>query len=181
MNGMEVISAFRFDKGPHRDKAPSQAPTDYLLKVRKELRSVPPGHELREVLDAVVSELRLRGVEDLAEKAPINEDAFRVPPPIPAAEAERRARRAVAATDSPVGAPAAPRLLPASSPGPTTLMPCGHPTGDLRPVQGSWRGVCGACERLEQYRMAIAGGQDPAEALLLFEAEIRGFKTEGTP
>ena len=48
-------------------------------------------------------------------------------------------------------------------------------------MQGSWRGACSGCERLERIRMTIVAGADPAEALLAFEAEIRGYKPPEAP
>jgi hypothetical protein len=171
------LDGFVFGKGKYRDVPPCEVPDAYLLAQHASLKGVPEGHEYRETFDAIVAELDARGkLPEETAKAPANAAVFRVPAPIPAAEAARRAR--AAANGTAVGSPEATQSPPAPRAGHSTLMPCGHPTADLKPVQGSWRGVCAGCQRLERYRMAIAGGQEPADALLAFEAEIRGYKPE---
>lgn len=168
------LSGFVFDRGKYKGVPPCEVPDAYLLTQWSALKDVPEGHELREVHEAVREELEGRGkLPAAAPKAATNPEAFRVPAPIPAAEAARRARAfANGHADPSVGPPA---VSHAPSRSRTALMPCGHPTEDLKPVEGSWKGVCGGCERLQRALAALPTG-DAAAVLLDFEAEIRGFK-----
>lgn len=169
------LDGFVFGQGKFKDVPPCEVPDAYLLTQWQALKAVPEGHEYRETFDAICAELEARGKlpEAPVQRQPPNNAAFRVPPPIPAAEAARRARaHANGAAQASVGPPAAPRSHQTAPP---VLMPCGHPTEDLTPVEGSWKGLCRGCDRLQRALTGLASG-NAADILLAFEAEIRGFK-----
>lgn len=174
---MNETAPFVIDRGMYEGKSIDDPaiPDEYLLAQQHNLRNVPEGHELRVALDAFTAELDRRGRgADVSPPAP-PQGMFRVGAPISAAEAARRARAATArhAAGAAPEAPDAPVARPAAV---SALMPCGHPTSDLGRAEGSWRGVCKGCERLERARARLSTGEDAHDILLEFEAEIRGYK-----